>query len=166
MFLWSLYACYMQCDSLFTVTKVTWKMQLNRFKYCIYSISRELVISANHHIVFILYLLYRPTENFFHMTSVWMWLWCCCSQRDIHFYSCKIVLSEFYGIWNEKLRKAFSKSGKTLKYVKRKKNISTAPKFALDFKHSATLIEGFVKLYHLCQISDTPQHADCNYFQD
>lgn len=41
-------------------------------------------------------------------------------------------------------------------------NISTALKFALDFKHCATLIEGFVKLYHLCQISDTLRHVDRN----
>lgn len=30
----------------------------------------------------------------------------------------------------------------------------TPLKFALDFKHSTTLIKRFVKLYHLCEISD------------
>lgn len=39
---------------------------------------------------------------------------------------------------------------------------SARTQIALDFKHSSMLIEGFVKLYHLCQISDTPRHADCN----
>lgn len=59
-----------------------------------------------------------------------------------------------------KKRNIISQSGKTWKW--KGKNISTALDFALDFKRSATLIEGFVKLDHLRQISDTPRHADCN----
>lgn len=44
----------------------------------------------------------------------------------------------------------------------KKKKVSKALRFALDDKFAATVLEGFVKLYHLCQISDTPRHADCN----
>lgn len=38
----------------------------------------------------------------------------------------------------------------------------TVLEFAHDRKHGTTLIEGFVKLYHLCEISDSPRLTDCN----
>lgn len=56
----------------------------------------------------------------------------------------------------------FFQSGKTIWKHEAEKPISTALEFALDLKPSAALIEGFVKLHHLCQISDTPRHTDCN----
>lgn len=58
---------------------------------------------------------------------------------------------------NEILRKVILQSGKTLEYVKKKTSLPSAlTQIALDFKHSSMVIAGFVKLYHLCQISDTP----------
>lgn len=61
--------------------------------------------------------------------------------------------------WNMK-KKLIYQGEENWRY-KRKKTLQ-ASIFALDFKRSVSLIEGFVKLYHLCQISDTPWHADCN----
>lgn len=46
--------------------------------------------------------------------------------------------------------------------LENRNEIETFLEFALDFKYGTTLIEGFVKLYCLCEISDSPQLTDCN----
>lgn len=48
------------------------------------------------------------------------------------------------------------------KVLENRNEIETLLEFALDFKHGTTLTEGFVKLYHSCEISDSPRLTDYN----